>query len=83
MCADGLFGSRPLTPLLVRACDIFGFAGALVDAGYSDDDVIGIIGGNVLRVMEAAEAEAARLQAATIPGEVWRCAAAVLRFVPR
>ena len=54
-----------------------------MDAGYSDDDVIGIIGGNVLRVMEAAEAEAARLQAATIPGEVWRCAAAVLRFVPR
>jgi len=41
----------------------------LLRRGYSDDDVRGIAGGNVLRVMRGAEAAAARIQATRPPSE--------------
>jgi len=41
----------------------------LLRRGYSDEDVRGIAGGNVLRVMRGAEAAAARLQAERPPSE--------------
>jgi membrane dipeptidase len=41
----------------------------LLRRGYSDDDVIKIIGGNVLRVMREVEDVAARLQATTEPSD--------------
>jgi membrane dipeptidase len=41
----------------------------LVRRGYSDADLAGIAGGNVLRVMRGAEAAAARLQAERPPSE--------------
>ena len=41
----------------------------LLGRGYSDDEVRGIAGGNVLRVMRGAEAVASRLQAERPPSE--------------
>ena len=41
----------------------------LLRRGYSDDDVRGIAGGNILRVMRGAESAAARIQAVRSPSE--------------
>ena len=52
--------------------DVAGFPnllGELLRRGYSDDDVRAIAGGNILRVMRAAEAAAERLQATRGPSE--------------
>jgi membrane dipeptidase len=52
--------------------DVSGFPrllGELLRRGYSDDDVRKIAGGNILRVMRAAEAVAERLQATREPSE--------------
>jgi hypothetical protein len=35
----------------------------LIDRGFTDEELKGILGGNLLRVWAAVEAEAARLQA--------------------
>jgi membrane dipeptidase len=40
---------------------------ALIRKGYSDEQIAGIIGGNVLRVLKGVEDTAARLQAAGTP----------------
>lgn len=52
--------------------DVAGFPnlfGELLRRGYTDDDVRAIAGGNILRVMRAAEAVAQRLQATRGPSE--------------
>jgi membrane dipeptidase len=52
--------------------DVSGFPNLIAELlrrGYSDDDVRGIAGGNVLRVMRGAEAAAKRLQAERPPSE--------------
>ena len=52
--------------------DVAGFPrliGELLRRGYSDDDVRAVAGGNILRVMRAAEAVAERLRATRRPSE--------------
>jgi membrane dipeptidase len=59
-------------PLPVGLEDVSGFPNLIAELlrrGYSDDDVRGIAGGNVLRVMRGAESAARRLQAERPPSE--------------
>eukprot|EP00004_Rigifila_ramosa_P014002 TRINITY_DN3146_c0_g1_i1.p2 TRINITY_DN3146_c0_g1~~TRINITY_DN3146_c0_g1_i1.p2 ORF type:complete len:405 (-),score=107.26 TRINITY_DN3146_c0_g1_i1:49-1239(-) len=43
----------------------------LIYRGYTDADLVALLGGNLLRVLRATEAVAAQLQATTIPAEDW------------
>jgi membrane dipeptidase len=59
-------------PLPTGLEDVSGFPNLIAELlrrGYADDDVRGIAGGNVLRVMRGAESAARRIQAERPPSE--------------
>ncbi|HZQ09425.1 MAG TPA: membrane dipeptidase [Anaerolineae bacterium] len=49
---DGGFGMEATPQEIDTAADLQQFAGALADAGFSDEDIRGIMGGNWLRILE-------------------------------
>jgi membrane dipeptidase len=62
-------GGEPLPDGLTDVSMFPALLAELLRRGYADDDVIKIAGGNILRVMRAAEAVAARLQTERGPSE--------------